>query len=96
MMMHTSFTTPYMYVNNMDMELTNKEKEILSQIVCDNETGHHLLHRRSGDYWRIRNEWVAAGKAVTPTDRQKNICEYVHQCSDYDYYNSLPLDKRMF
>ena len=27
------------------MILTDKEKELISQIVCDNETGNHLLGR---------------------------------------------------
>ena len=76
--------------------LTSKEKEILSQIACDNETGNYLLHKRSEDYWRIRNEWEIATDAESPTKRQKDMCEYVHQCTDYDYYNSIPLEKRMF
>lgn len=76
--------------------LTNREKEILAQIAYDNETGNHLLYKRSDVYWQIRNEWVAANNAETPNHKQRDMCEYVHQCSDYDYYNSLPLGRRMF
>lgn len=77
--------------------LTKEEKEILSMVACDNETGNHLLGReRSKDYWYLRNEWAAASTMTVRTERQAEICEYVRQCSDYDYYQSLPNEKRMF
>ena len=76
--------------------LTKEEKEILSQIACDNETGIHLLNNRPEKYWFLRNEWAAAEMTTVRTERQSEICEYVRQCSDYDYYQSLPNEKRMF
>lgn len=76
--------------------LTDKEKEILSQIACDNETGHHLLYERSDDYKQMRRDWVIAYYAENPTEKQSEICEYVHQCSDYNYYMSLPQEKKLF
>ena len=77
--------------------LTKEEKEFLSQIAHDNETGNHLLGRKRPDgYWEMRNEWAAADMTTVQTARQTEICEYVRQCSDYNYYHSLPPEKRMF
>ena len=30
------------------------------------------------------------------SDRQKEIMEYYHQCIDYDYWNNLPDDEKLF
>lgn len=79
--------------------LTDKEKEILSQVATDNETGNHLLGRNRPDcYWDLRKEWVDADMTAKSerTERQAVIWEYVYQCTDYNYYNSLPPEKRMF
>lgn len=79
------------------MELTELEKNLLSDIAYDNETGNHLLGRkRSEEYWQMRKEWAETAKAESPTERQTMILEYVHQCTDYAYYHSLPMEKRMF
>lgn len=78
------------------MELTKKERELLSLVGYDNEAGNHLLGRkRSDEYWQMRKEWAEAAKAESPTERQTMILEYVHQCTDYAYYHSLPADKRL-
>lgn len=79
--------------------LTDKEKEILSQVASDNETGNHLLGRNRPDgYWDLRKEWVDADMTAKSerTERQAVIWEYVYQCTDYNYYKSLPSEKRMF
>lgn len=63
--------------------LTKKEKELLSQVACDNETGNHLLGRKRPDsYWEMRKEWAIATKAENPTDRQSELVEYVKQSTD--------------
>lgn len=77
--------------------LTKEEKEILSQIACDNETGNHLLgRRRSDEYWLMRDELVMIRQGILPTERSIELQEYLRQCTDYDYYHSLPQEKRMF
>lgn len=79
------------------MFITDYEKELLSQVACDNETGNHLLGRkRPNGYWDMRKEWQEATNATNPNCRQQEILEYVHQCSDYDYYNSLPQEEKLF
>jgi hypothetical protein len=40
--------------------LSKKEKEILSQIACDQETGNHLLRPRSEEYKKVYNELARA------------------------------------
>ena len=77
--------------------LTNKEKELLSQIAYDNETGNHLLGRpRPPEYWEMRDELCIAHHTFCPTQKHIEMLEYLHQCTDYEYYNSLPIEKRMF
>ena len=77
--------------------LTKQEKELLSQIACDNETGNHLLGRKRPEgYWEMREEWFVAGSVKHPTKRQQEITEYVRQSTDYEYYQSLPVEQRMF
>lgn len=76
--------------------ITQSDKDLLSQVACDNETGNHLLGRhRPPAYWEIRKEWQDATTATSPNERQKMILEYVHQYSDYSYYMSLPPEKRL-
>lgn len=77
--------------------LTDSDKELISQIACDDETGNHLLGRkRQEKYWEMRKEIVEAKSSEALTERQTNILEYYKQSSDYDYYQSLPIEKRMF
>lgn len=40
--------------------LTKEEKEILSQIACDQESGNHLLRPRSEEYKKLYNELAKA------------------------------------
>ena len=77
--------------------LTDSDKELISQIVCDDETGNHLLGRkRQEGYWEMRKEIVEAENPEALTERQIDILEYYKQSSDYAYYQLLPVEKRMF
>ena len=84
--------------SNMQSDmLTKEEKELISMIVCDDETGNHLLGRkRPEEYWAMRDELFVARKTMTHTQRQVDLLECYHQHSDYDYFKSLPEEKRMF
>ncbi len=76
--------------------LTNEEKQLLSLIALDNETGNHLLGRKRPDgYWELR-DGLYSKKTQMPREKREMMMEYVRQCSDYDYYNSLPLGERLF
>lgn len=79
------------------MTLTKEELEIISQIVCDDETGNHLLGRnRSDEYWQMRDELFVAKHTLLPTQRHIEMLELYRQYSDYEYYHSLPQEKRLF
>lgn len=50
--------------------LTNKEKELISFIVMDEETGCNLLFPRSKDYWKLKRELIEARESTLPNERQ--------------------------
>lgn len=71
--------------------LTHKERRLISQVVIDCETGHHLLYKRSDEYKAMFKEVIDAIHATSQTDRQREISEYVKACTnpaDLDKYNS--------
>jgi hypothetical protein len=76
--------------------LTEKEKELISQFGCDLQTGNHLLYPRSEEYWSFGKEFTEAREAPEPTEKQKEMLEYYHQCTDYHYWNNLPDEQKMF
>lgn len=79
------------------MTLTKEELETISQIVCDDETGNYLLGRnRSDEYWQMRDELFVAKHTLLPTQRHIEMLELYRQYSDYEYYHSLPQEKRLF
>ena len=79
------------------MTLTKEEQENISQIVCDDETGNHLLGRaRSDEYWQMRDELFVARHTLLPTQRHIEMLELYRQYSDYEYYHSLSQEKRLF
>lgn len=79
---------------------TEQEKIYLGMACCDLETGHHLLIKRDPEYYPILNKlFKVIGKVADNielvTDEEKYIFEYYRQMTDYDYYMSLPEDKRL-
>ena len=76
--------------------LTEKEKELISQFGCDLQTGNHLLYPRSEEYWAFGKEFTEAREALEPTEKQKEMLEYYHQCTDYFYWKNLPDEQKMF
>lgn len=76
--------------------LTKREKELISQIACDLQTGNHLLYPRSEEYLAFSREFADAHDASEPTEKQKEILEYYRQCTDYHYWNNLPDRDKMF
>ena len=76
--------------------LTQKEKELVSMVAADNESGGHLLHDRPPGYKAMRSEITEAVLAKRKTVRQSELLEYLKQSSDYIYYSMLPKEKRMF
>ena len=75
------------------------EIRLIGQIACDLETGNHLLRPRSDDYREYWNKMVEARNAEsngTADDKQKEMCEYERQCTDYFYWKHLPSDKKLF
>lgn len=76
--------------------LTEREKELISQIACDLESGNHLIRPRSEEYWAFSNEFWEASNTKEPTEKQKQILEYYYQSTDYFYWNNLPDEEKMF
>lgn len=76
--------------------LTEKEKELISRIGCDLQTGNHLLRPRSEEYWAFGKEFAEACITQNPDGKQKEMLEYYRQCTDYSYWNSLPEEERLF
>ena len=60
--------------------LTEEEKNLICQIVMDDESGNHLLRPRSNTYWNMREEVHEAVLSDNQDDRQKEIVEYFKQC----------------
>ena len=76
--------------------LTNKEKELISFVACDLQSGNHLLRPRSEEYWSFGKEVNEALNAESPDEKQKEIKEYFHQCTDYFYWKNLPDEEKLF
>ena len=76
--------------------LTDKEKELISQIACDQESGNWLIRPRTDEYWAFYRDFCDAAYAKEPTERQTDILEYYRQCSDYYYWKNLPDEEKMF
>ena len=79
--------------------LSQHECEFISNIACDIASGNHLIRPRSEDYWNFWNLMVEARNAEsngTATNKQKEMCEYERQSSDYFYWRKLPLEQKLF
>jgi hypothetical protein len=78
--------------------LTEREKNLICRAATDIESGNYLICPRSYSELAMVDEVLAT--INTPeekrSDRQKEIMEYYHQCTDYDYWNSLPDDEKLF
>lgn len=79
--------------------LNKQERDLISQIAGDIQSGNHLLRPRGHAYWNFWNIMVEARSAEldgTATDRQKEMCEYERQAGDYYYWRNLPLEQKLF
>ena len=76
--------------------LTEEEKELISLVACDIASGNHLLYPRSEEYWSFGKMVNEALTTETPDEKQKEIKEYFHQCTDYFYWKNLPDEDKMF
>lgn len=76
--------------------LTEEEKRYLANIAADLQTGNHLIRPRSTEYKTYMQEYYDAVNATEPTEKQREMKEYVHQTTDYYYWKSLPEEERFF
>ena len=79
--------------------LSPQECDLISQVAGDIQSGNHLIRPRGENYWAFWNDMVLARTAEMnniATDKQKEMCEYERQCSDYSYWRNLPLEKKLF
>ena len=79
-----------------DSKLTQREKELISKIGCDLQTGNHFLFPRTKEYWEFHKTMHDAVEAKEPTEKQKDILEYYRQCTDYYYWKNLPDEEKMY
>jgi hypothetical protein len=75
--------------------LTKTEKNTLSKIIMDEESGAYLTRSRSRKYFELRKELNQALETDNPNERQKMLIEFSKQCRDFEYYNSLPDEKKL-
>lgn len=79
--------------------ITEEEEILISRIASDFQSGNHLLYHRDEVYWNMWNRMVEARKSEmnnTADEKQKEMCEYERQSSDYFYWKRLPEDKKLF
>lgn len=79
--------------------ITSEEEKLIERIAGDLQSGNHLLCPRDDKYWDFWNEMVTARNADingTANEKQKEMCEYERQCSDYFYWKHLPQEKKLF
>ena len=76
-----------------------REQALIERIASDLQTGNNLLRDRDDSYWSMWNLMIVARKAEqlgTADERQKEMCEYERQCSDYSYWKSVDDDDKLF
>ena len=79
--------------------IDEREEILISRIAGDLQSGNHLLRPRDEEYWNMWNLMVEARRAEsngTASDKQKEMCEYERQSSDYFYWKHLPLEQKLF
>ena len=88
-----------MLKNKENILLTEAECSLIDSINADNQTGRHLLNKRSDDYWNMKVTIEKARLHINigdATEKEKQIVEYQKQASDYSYWKKLPYEKKMF
>lgn len=65
--------------------LTEQDRGFISQIVCDEETGNHLLRNRDELYWLFRQQlYVILSKPISElADKEKEIIDFYYACQDH-------------
>ena len=88
-----------MLKNRENLLLTEEECNLINEINCDNESGRHLLGKRSDDYWNMRVTIEEARQHEldgSASDKELQMLEYMEQSSNYEYWNSLPDGQKLF
>lgn len=88
-----------MLKNKENLLLTEEECNLIDTINCDNSSGRHLLSERSDEYWKMRvvvEEARLHRNLGQATEKELQMLEYMKQDSDYEYWHSLPDDKKLF
>lgn len=88
-----------MLKNKDGLLITNEECNLIDAINCDNDSGRHLLSKRSEEYWNMRATVEKARLAClagNATEKEKQLVEYQKQSSDYSYWKNLPDEKKLF
>ena len=76
----------------MKLLLSKKERELISQIVADQQIGNHLLRERTPEYWKmyLRLQIVNFKADNIRTEYECQIFEYAADaCEDFYKYRAF-------
>ena len=76
--------------------LTKREKEFISSVACDLESGNHLLYPRSKEYRDFFKKVLQLLNTENLNEWERGVVEYYRQCSDYYYWLNLPDEEKLF
>ena len=68
------------------MKLTDKEKQLISEVAIDIESGNHLLHQRTQEHKEMMY-WVSIALKETPKEhfKMKLIRDWYNHCTNPCY-----------
>ena len=75
----------------MKLLLSKKERKLISQIVTDQQSGNHLLRKRTPEYWKMyRRLQIANSKTDNiRTEYECQMFEYADACEDFYKYRAF-------
>ena len=75
----------------MKLLLSKKERKLISQIVTDQQSGNHLLRKRTPEYWKMyRRLQMAYSKTDNiRTEYEYQMFEYADACEDFYKYRAF-------
>ena len=75
----------------MKLLLLKKERKLISQIVTDQQSGNHLLRKRTPEYWKMyrRLQMVNSKADNIRTEYECQMFEYADACEDFYKYKAF-------
>lgn len=75
----------------MKLLLSKKERKLISQIVTDQQSGNHLLRKRTPEYWKMYRRLQMAYSQADDirTEYECQMVEYADACEDFYKYRAF-------